>query len=114
MTTGRDPDAVAGAVFSALADRTRRAVLRHVAEEGPVTATELAGRLPVTRQAVAKHLGVLAGAGLVEATREGRETRYRPTPQPLTDAIGWMVDVGGKWDDRLAALARAAERRRAQ
>ena len=65
----------------------------------------------MTRQAVAKHLGVLAGAGLVEARREGRETRYRPTPQPFSDAISWMVDVGGRWDDRLAALERAATRR---
>lgn len=101
------------AVFGALADGTRRELLATIATRGAATSTELASELPVTRQAVAKHLGVLAGAGLVEATREGRETRYRPTPQPLTDAIGWMVDVGGKWDDRLAALARAAERRRA-
>lgn len=101
------------AVFGALADGTRRELLATIASRGAATSTELASELPVTRQAVAKHLGVLAGAGLVEATREGRETRYRPTPQPLTDAIGWMVDVGGKWDDRLAALARAAERRRA-
>lgn len=100
------------AVFGALADSTRRELLATIATRGAATSTELASELPVTRQAVAKHLGVLAGAGLVEATREGRETRYRPTPQPLTDAIGWMVDVGGKWDDRLAALARAAEKRR--
>ncbi len=66
----------------------------------------------MTRQAVAKHLGVLAGAGLVEATREGRETRYRPTPRPLSDAISWMVDVGAQWDDRLRALERSAARRR--
>lgn len=65
----------------------------------------------MTRQAVAKHLGVLAGAGLVEARREGRETRYRPTPEPFTDAIAWMVEVGGRWDDRLAALQRSAARR---
>lgn len=100
------------AVFGALADGTRRDLFATIASRGAATSTELAADLPVTRQAVAKHLGVLAGAGLVEGTREGRETRYRPTPQPLTDAIGWMVDVGGKWDDRLAALARAAERRR--
>lgn len=100
------------AVFGALADSTRRELLATIATRGAATSTELASELPVTRQAVAKHLGVLAGAGLVEATREGRETRYRPTPQPLTDAIGWMVDVGGRWDDRLAALARAAENRR--
>ena len=109
--------AVAGDVdddlWSAIGDPTRRRMVDLLLSQGDGTATSLGQQLPVTRQAVAKHLGVLAGAGLVEATREGRETRYRPTPQPLTDAIGWMVDVGGKWDDRLAALARAAERRRA-
>jgi DNA-binding transcriptional ArsR family regulator len=55
---------------------------------------------------------VLADAGLVESRREGRETRYRPTPEPFSDAIAWMVGVGGRWDDRLASLERAAQRRR--
>lgn len=99
------------AVFGALADGTRRSLLAHIAGRGAATPTELAAVVPVTRQAVAKHLGVLAGAGLVEARREGRETRYRPTPEPFSDAIAWMVDVGGRWDDRLAALERAAARR---
>ena len=100
------------AVFGALADGTRRSLLADIARRGDATPTELAADSPVTRQAVAKHLGVLADAGLVEARREGRETRYRHTPEPFSDAIGWMVDVGGRWDDRLAALQRAAERRR--
>jgi DNA-binding transcriptional ArsR family regulator len=106
--TGPDVDAV----FGALADGTRRTLLAEVALRGEATPTELAASAPVTRQAVAKHLGVLADAGLVEARREGRETRYRPTPEPFGDAIAWMVDVGGRWDDRLAALRRSAERRR--
>lgn len=100
------------AVFAALADGTRRAVFEEVARLGETTPTELAATAPVTRQAVAKHLGVLADAGLVEARRAGRETRYRPTPEPFADAIGWMVDVGARWDTRLAALERAATRRR--
>ena len=100
------------AVFAALADDTRRTLLAEVARRGEATPTELAADVPVTRQAVAKHLGVLAGAGLVEATRAGRETRYRPTPEPLGDAIAWMVDVGSRWDDRLRALERSAARRR--
>ena len=99
------------AVFGALADGTRRSLLADIAERGAATPTELAADAAVTRQAVAKHLGVLADAGLVEARREGRETRYRPTPEPFTDAIAWMVDVGGRWDDRLASLQRAAARR---
>ena len=96
----------ADAVFSALADPTRRRVVRCLAEDGPATATELAGRLPVTRQAVAKHLGALGDAGLVEGERTGRELRYRLTPEPLTDAVAWMSDVGARWDRRLAALRR--------
>ncbi len=100
------------AVFSALADGTRRSLFAEVARRGEATPTELAASLPVTRQAVTKHLQALAGAGLVSASRAGRETRYRPTPEPLGDAIAWMVDVGGRWDDRLAALRRSAERRR--
>ena len=99
------------AVFSALSDGTRRTLLEEIARRGETTPTELAATSPVTRQAVAKHLGVLADAGLVEAERIGRETRYRPTPSPFSDAIAWMVAVGGEWDSRLAALERAARRR---
>ncbi len=92
------------AVFDALGDPGRRALVATVAERGTATATELAAELPVTRQAVAKQLGVLAGAGLLQATRVGRETRYAVTPQPLGDAAEWLVEVGARWDERLAAL----------
>jgi DNA-binding transcriptional ArsR family regulator len=97
------------AVFSALADGTRRRLLARIAEDGPVTATQLASELPISRQAVAKHLGVLGHAGLVAPTREGRETRYRATPEPLDEAQRWMDAVGRRWDDRLAALRRRLE-----
>ena len=100
------------AVFAALADGTRRSVFAEVARRGAATPTELAAAAPVTRQAVTKHLQALEGAGLVAASREGRETRYRPTPQPLSDAIAWMVGVGAAWDERLGALERSARRRR--
>jgi DNA-binding transcriptional ArsR family regulator len=99
-----DPDAV----FAALADPNRRRLLAAVAAE-PSTATELAGGLPITRQAVVKHLSALTEAGLLERQRTGREVRYRVTPQPLSDAVGWMAEVGAQWDDRLAALARLYE-----
>src|SRR3954447_21936493 len=99
-------------VFSALADPTRRTVLEEVATRGSATATELAQPLGVSRQAVAKHLGVLADAGLVDGRRAGRETRYRPTPAPMGEAISWMAEVGGRWDERLAALERSVARRR--
>ena len=98
------PDA--DAVFDALGDATRREVMRSLAESGERTATELASGLAVTRQAVAKHLATLGQAGLVAGRREGREVRYRVTPGPLTEAMGWMADVGAQWDDRLEALRR--------
>ena len=99
-------------VFAALADPTRRSVLQEVTARGSATATELAPPLGITRQAVAKHLAVLAEAGLVDAARAGRETRYRPTPAPMTDAISWMAEVGARWDERLAGLERQVARRR--
>ncbi|MGH9038576.1 MAG: ArsR/SmtB family transcription factor [Acidimicrobiia bacterium] len=95
----------AEAVFEALADATRRQVVRRLAEGGPATATELAGSLPVTRQAVAKHLATLAEAGLVTCDRQGRELRYQLTPEPLSEAVSWMASVGSQWDARLQALS---------
>jgi DNA-binding transcriptional ArsR family regulator len=92
-------------VFAALADPNRRRLLAAVASS-PATATELAGDLPISRQAVVKHLAALADAGLLERERRGREVRYRMTPEPLSDAVSWMAGVGGQWDRRLAALAR--------
>ncbi|MEA2419531.1 MAG: hypothetical protein QOE60_1737, partial [Thermoleophilaceae bacterium] len=70
------------------------------------TATELAAHLPITRQAVQKHLVTLSEAGLVAARRAGREVLYRPTPGPMSEAMAWMAEVGGQWDERLAALER--------
>ena len=97
------------AVFTALADPTRRAVLHWIASGEATTATELAERLPVTRQAVQKHLALLEQAQLVDAERVGRETRFAATPAPLADAIAWMTAVGQRWDDRLAALGKAVD-----
>lgn len=96
----------AGSVFGALADSTRRQLLTELAQQ-PATATELANGRPITRQAVVKHLTTLADAGLLERERTGREVRYHVTPAPLSEAVSWMAEVGGQWDDRLAALARA-------
>ena len=91
-------------VFDALGDPGRRALVESVAARGSATATELAANLPVTRQAVAKQLALLADAGLLRATRAGRETRYEVTPEPLGEAVRWMLDVGAQWDERLARL----------
>ncbi len=92
------------AVFSALADPTRRLVLQRVAQQGDVTATELASHLPVSRQAVSKHLEALGAAGLIHGSKVGREVQYRVTPEPLTGAVRWMLDVGSEWDDRVTRL----------
>ncbi len=94
------------AIFSALADPTRRSVLRRLLSRESVTATQLAGELPITRQAVSKHLTALVEAGLVEGRREGRETRYRLTPEPLDEATSWLGVVEAEWDARLDRLAR--------
>lgn len=94
------------AVFFALADQTRRAVVRRLLERDWVTATQLAADLPITRQAVSKHLGALTDAGLVTRRHEGRETRYRLTPAPLAEVTGWLETVGAEWDARLERLRR--------
>jgi len=101
-------DDAADAVFGALADPTRRTVLSRVATH-PATATELAVALPISRQAVVKHLSALADAGLLERQRIGREVRYRVTPAPLSDAVTWIAEVGAQWDERLASLARGLQ-----
>ena len=99
------------AVFSALADPSRRFVLETLATHGTATPTELAAGLPVTRQAVTKHLTALRDAGLVEASRAGRETRYTLTPAPLASAVDWIGEVGTAWDTRLEALRRLVDGR---
>jgi ArsR family transcriptional regulator, cadmium/lead-responsive transcriptional repressor len=99
-----------GPVFAALADPTRRHVVRLLARSGDVTATQLAGELPMSRQAVCKHLAVLEGAGLVGATRRGREVHYRLAPGNLDGAMRWMADVGSRWDERLRSLERHVRR----
>lgn len=98
-------------VFQALADPTRRALMRTLSEAGPSTLAELSSHVPVTRQAVSKHLVVLQDAGLVTGSGGIRGRRYELTPAPLTEAMGWMVDVGAGWDGRLARLKLDVERR---
>jgi DNA-binding transcriptional ArsR family regulator len=91
-------------VFSALSDPSRRKLLETLAARESASLTELASQLPVTRQAVSKHLAALAHAGLVDSARTGRETHYSLTPQPLDDALAWMERIGDRWDERLARL----------
>lgn len=96
-------------VFAALADPTRRQLLDLLAAQGEVTATTLAERLPVSRQAVVKHLAVLDAAGLVSGHRVGREVRYEVRSAALDATARWMVALAADWDRRLARIKRAAE-----
>jgi DNA-binding transcriptional ArsR family regulator len=99
------------AVFGALADPTRRRLVETLARGGTVTASGLAGQLPMTRQAVAKHLSALQGAQLVSASKVGRETHYELRPQPLDEAASWIQTVSAEWDERLDALRRSLGKR---
>ena len=101
-------------VFDALADPTRRFVLEVLAGRDSASQSELAAQLPVTRQAVAKHLSTLHAAGLVRSERRGREMHYALDTGPLDEAAAWLEHVGSEWDTRLAALARHVEGRGAR
>ncbi|MFR9724591.1 ArsR/SmtB family transcription factor [Streptomyces sp. MS19] len=96
-------------VLGALADPTRRRLLDLLATQGEGTATTLAGRLPVSRQAVVKHLAVLEAAGLVSGVRVGREVRYAVRPAALDTTARWMATLAARWDRRLADIKRVAE-----
>jgi ArsR family transcriptional regulator, cadmium/lead-responsive transcriptional repressor len=96
-------------LWSAIGDPTRRRMLDLLLAEGDGTATSLGQQLPVTRQAVAKHLGVLDRAGLVRATPAGREKRYRVVDAQLTRAADQLESVGAAWDARLRRIKRIAE-----
>ena len=96
-------------LWAAVGDPTRRRVLDVLLDRGEATATMVAGELPVTRQAVAKHLAVLDRAGLVEGRRRGREVRYAVRPERLDAAARSMAEVAAAWDTRLHAIKRIAE-----
>ncbi len=100
-----DVESVAEEVFTALADPSRRAILAALAANGPATATDLAGRLPITRQAIAKHLALLADAGLVAAEPgERRRVRYRLRSAPMQVAQQFLAALARDWDRQLDAL----------
>jgi DNA-binding transcriptional ArsR family regulator len=100
-----DAEAIAEQVFAALADPTRRAILAALASGGPATATDLAGLLPITRQAIAKHLALLAEAGLVTAEPgERRRVRYRLRSAPMQVAQQFLAALARDWDSPLGAL----------
>lgn len=96
-------------LWSAVGDPTRRRMLDLLLSDGGGTATSLSERLPVTRQAIAKHLGVLDRVGLVHVTPAGRERRYRVDEAQLARAIAQLTAVGEAWDARLQRIKRIAE-----
>lgn len=102
-------EAVDDDLWSAIGDPTRRRMLDLLLIGGDGTATTLGQQLPVTRQAVAKHLGVLDRAGLVRATPAGREKRYRVDDAQLARAVAQLSSVGSAWDARLRRIKRIAE-----
>ena len=95
-------------LFAALGDETRWSVLSALGE-GDASASTLAGRLPVSRQAIAKHLAVLSEVGLVEPVRVGREVRYRVLGSQLRATASRLDEIGTEWDRRLAAIREIAE-----
>ncbi len=106
-TAGEDSEA--DEVLVALADPTRRRLLDVLAARGEASATTLAAKLPVSRQAVVKHLVVLDRAGLVRGSRRGREVRYTVRPERLDATARWLTGLAAEWDARLAAIKRLAE-----
>jgi DNA-binding transcriptional ArsR family regulator len=100
-----EAEVIAEQVFAALADPRRRAILATLAAQGPATVTDLADRLPITRQAIAKHLVLLTDAGLViPEPGERRRVRYRLHSAPVQVAQQFLAALAHDWDDRLAAL----------
>lgn len=96
-------------VFTALGDPTRLHLVSRLCHEGPLSIRRLTEGTPLTRQAVTKHLEVLAGAGLAEAGREGRERRWRVNARRMTETRQLLARVSAQWDDALTRLARFVE-----
>ncbi|EZP76781.1 regulatory protein ArsR [Parageobacillus genomosp. 1] len=95
-------------VFQAIADPTRRKLLRLLADkEMPVTV--ISGHFPISRTAVSKHLRILADAGLVKERKVGRETRYRLEPTPLLELKEWLAFYERFWDNKMAMLKHYVE-----
>ncbi len=105
-----DPEAAAEAVFAALAEPTRRSILSALAARGPMTATGLAGLLPISRQAIARHLDLLAASGLVLAEPgERRRIRCRVNAAPMATAQSYLAALARDWDSKLARLQRVLD-----
>lgn len=105
MTRPDRQEDIAVAVFAALTEPTRRAILTELATRGPATATDLAERLPISRQAITKHLGLLSDSALVTSQLgERRRVRYLVNTEPITIAQSFLAALAHDWDTRLGAL----------
>ena len=104
MTDQDDDD-----LWEAMADPTRRKLLDLLVARGQATATTLTVDMPVSRQAISKHLSILQRVGLIEGQRQGREVRYEVREQRLTEATGALSEVANRWDRRLRAIKQLAE-----
>jgi DNA-binding transcriptional ArsR family regulator len=93
-------------VFAAVADPTRRALLERLRAAGPLSISELGEGLPMTRQAVTKHLAILRESGLIRVRRSGRERLHELDASPLREVDDWLRPYAEAWDDRLAVLKR--------
>ncbi|MEV4947125.1 metalloregulator ArsR/SmtB family transcription factor [Streptomyces sp. NPDC053755] len=107
--TDEPPAGDVDSVLGALADPTRRQWLDLLAAQGEASAARLAERLPVSRQAVVKHLAVLDAAGLVSGNRAGRAARHAVRPAALDTTARWMASLAADWDRGLARVKRVAE-----
>lgn len=99
----------AAPVFAALGDPTRLELVKRMCGAGPLSISQLATGAAVTRQAITKHLGVLAGAGLVRDVRRGRERIWALDPGHITEARGWLDEISVQWDKALDRLKRFVE-----
>ena len=97
-------------VFAAVADPTRRALLERLRSAGPLSISELGEGLPMTRQAVTKHLTILRESGLIRVRRSGRERLHELDAAPLREVDDWLRPYAKAWDERLAALKRHLEK----
>jgi DNA-binding transcriptional ArsR family regulator len=96
-------------LLAAISDPTRRDLLATLAARGPATASTLSASLPISRQAVAKHLAILQRAGLVTSTKHGRDVLFDVRTDRLAQTADWLTALATQWDTRLAAIKRLAE-----
>ena len=96
-------------LWEAMADPTRRKLLDLLVARGQATATTLTADMPVSRQAISKHLVLLQRVGLIDGHRQGREVRYQVREQRLAEATGALSEVANRWDRRLRMIKQLAE-----